>query len=138
MGGSEENARTLKDLIMRYYRVSSQHINESKTTLMFNRDNDLFRSKALEDVLQITSTSEPGKYLDLPTVWERSKKEALGYLKGQIRDKISGWIVKVLNQASKEILIKSVITPIHSYVTSIFKLAKTQCSEISTIITDFW
>lgn len=42
------------------------------------------------------------------------------------------------NQAGKEILIKSMITAIPTYVMSIFKLPKTWCAEINTMIADFW
>lgn len=89
--GTVENASRLKEIIMIYCRVSGQRINESKSTLTFNRGVDLNRRRDVKKVLQISSTSESGKYLGLSTVWGRSKKEALGYLKARICDKISGW-----------------------------------------------
>lgn len=76
--------------------------------------------------------------MGLSTVWGRSKREALGYLKDRIKDKLNGWRTKTLNQAGKEVLIKSVITAIPSYVMSIFKLPKTWCSKINALIADFW
>lgn len=88
--------------------------------------------------LQVPSTREPGKYLGLPTVWGRKEKEALGYLKTRIWDKISGWRVKALNQAGTEVLIKSLITATPAYVMSTFKLPKAWCTEINALIADFW
>lgn len=43
----------------------------------------------------------------------------------------------VLVHLSKEVLIKSVITVISTYVMSIFKLPKIWCSEINAMTADF-
>lgn len=64
-----ENARHLKELIMKYCRVSTERINESKSSLIFNNGSNPGRCKAIEDALQITSIRDPGKYLGLPAVW---------------------------------------------------------------------
>lgn len=102
-----------------------QQINESKSSLFFNTDAYQLVFRAIEEELQIPSTREPEKYLVITTVWGRQKKKALCYLKTRIRDKIRGWMVKTLNQAEKEVLIKSVIIVIPAYVMRIFKLLKT-------------
>lgn len=92
---------------------------------------------AIEEEFQITRTKEPEKYLSLPVVWGRSTKEALGYLKARVRDKINGWRTKILNQAGKDVLIKLVITAKLTFVMSTFKLPKIWCLEINTMISDF-
>lgn len=51
MEGSTENALMLKDMIFRYCRVSGQCINESKSTIIFNRGVDPNTCKEVEDVL---------------------------------------------------------------------------------------
>lgn len=43
-----------------------------------------------------------------------------------------------MNQAGKEVLIKTVITTIPAYVMSIFHLPKPWCSEINSPIAFFW
>lgn len=68
MEGSTENGRILKDMILRYCRVSVQRVNEVKTNLSLNRDVDSNTCKEVEDVIEIASTNEPGKYLGIPTV----------------------------------------------------------------------
>lgn len=63
-----------------------------------------------------------------PSIWDRSKTQALGYIKSRIRDKIQGGRTKTLIQAGKHVLIKAVITIISFYVMNVFKLPKTLCS----------
>lgn len=84
--------------------------------------------------LQISSTTDMGKYLGLPSMRRRSKKEAFKYLK----DKVFGWMSKTLNHARKEVLIIEVMTTIPMNAMSVFIPPKPWCSEVSSIITDFW
>lgn len=57
-------------------------------SIYFNAKADCSICKAVKEELHIRSTSEPGKYLGIPAVWGRSKKEALNYLKTRIQDKL--------------------------------------------------
>lgn len=56
--------------------------------------------------------SESTQYLGFPAFWGKSKWEALGFLKDWIIRKMQGWGNLHLNQASKEVLIKSVLQSI--------------------------
>lgn len=91
MQGTIENVCHLKDLIMRYCRVSGKRINESKSNLIFNSGADPERCREIENALQITSIRDQGKYLGLPAVRGRSKKEAMHddvliYLESTVRN----------------------------------------------------
>lgn len=52
--------------------------------------------------------------------------------------KILGWRTKLLNNAEKEVLIKTVITTIPTYAMSVFQITKSWCKKINTIISRFW
>jgi hypothetical protein len=52
--------------------------------------------------------------------------------------RIQGWKEKLLSKAGKEILIKTVVQAIPSYVMSCFDLTKTLCDEISAMIRHYW
>lgn len=39
----------------------------------------------------ISNFEDPGKYLGLPTMWGRSKKQALAFVKDRIASKVQGW-----------------------------------------------
>lgn len=74
--------------------------------------------------LHIPRLNDPGKYLELPSMWGQLKKAALGFLKSRIQDKFHGWRSKTLNHAVKEVLIKAVITPILTYAMIVFFFPK--------------
>lgn len=80
----------------------------------------------------------PSMYLGLPTIWGRSRKDTLGYLKERIWDKLHSWRNHLLNQAGKEVLIKSVVTALPTYVMSAFKLLTSRCNEVNSMIARFW
>lgn len=88
--------------------------------------------------MHISSSNDLGKYLGLPSMWGRSKKAALGYLKVEIQDKIHGWRSNTLSHSGKNVLIKTVITDIPTYAMSVFCLPKTWCSEINEMIAYLW
>ncbi|KAL0409023.1 UNVERIFIED_CONTAM: putative mitochondrial protein [Sesamum radiatum] len=77
-------------------------------------------------------------YLGLPSKVARSKKDLFATIKDRIWARISGWNEKLLSQAGKEILIKSVIQAIPSYAMGCFKLPVTLLSELQGMIARFW
>lgn len=79
----------------------------------------------------------PGKYLGLPAEWGRSKSSALNWIKLRVLDKIDGWKEKLLNQAGKEVLIKSVLQAIASYAMAIIRFPINFCQSISSQIARF-
>ncbi|KAL6176235.1 hypothetical protein ACLB2K_052870 [Fragaria x ananassa] len=81
-------------------------------------------------LLGITCTDQPGVYLGLPTFWGRSKNGALAYIKEKVANKMDGWKEKVLTQAGKEVLIKSVALAIPSFPMSCFRFPKGNISHL--------
>ena len=55
------------------------------------------------------------KYLSLLAFVGRAKKQSFVYIKERIWKKLQGWKEKLLSQAGREILIKSVIQAIPTY-----------------------
>lgn len=64
------------------------------------------------------------KYLGLPVVLGRSKKEVFSLVKDKIWKKLKGWKVKSLSRAGKEILIIYVAEAISNDVMSCFKFLR--------------
>lgn len=78
------------------------------------------------------------KYLGLPTVWGRSKKESLSFIEDRITGKIQSWGDSQLNHAGKEVLIKSVIQTMPVYPFMCFKAPHSLCSRLNSAISKFW
>ena len=78
------------------------------------------------------------KYLGLSAFVGRAKKQNFVYIKERIWKRLQGWKEKLLSQAGREVLIKSVIQAIPTYSISCFKLPKGLIKEIETMIRKFW
>ncbi|CAA0807144.1 Uncharacterized mitochondrial protein AtMg00310 [Striga hermonthica] len=72
-----------------------------------------------------------GKYLGLPTVIGKSKKEVFQFVEEVTHSKILNWKGKFLSAAGKETLIKSVINSLPVYIMSCFKIPKAVCDNIN-------
>lgn len=67
-------------------------------------------------IVRFREVDDAGKYLRLPTVWEQSKWEALGFFKYRITKKMNDWKSLFLNSVGKEeVSIKRVILVISTY-----------------------
>ena len=78
------------------------------------------------------------KYLGLPALVGRVKKRRFIYIKERVWKKLQGWKEKLLSQAGREVLIKSVIQAIPTYTMSCFKHPKGLIQEIEVLIRKFW
>ena len=58
--------------------------------------------------MRITSIENLGKYLGLPPIIGRGKKQAFMEIKQKVAKKLHGWKGELLSQVGREILIKSV------------------------------
>ena len=79
-----------------------------------------------------------GSYLGLPYLVGRSKWEVFAFVRERVWKKAHGWKEKLLSRAGKEIMIKSILQAIPTYVMSVFALPSTLCAEITLILRKFW
>lgn len=73
------------------------------------------------------------KYLGLPLLVGRSKRNFFLDLKEKLAKKLVVWKEKLLSKAGKEILIKGVAQAIPNYTMSFFKLHDSICDELSSV-----
>ena len=78
------------------------------------------------------------KYLGLTSFARKGKKASFNYIKERVWRKLQGWEGKLLSQASREVLIKSVIQAIPTYTMECFKILLGLCNEIEAMIKKFW
>ncbi|KAH0974907.1 hypothetical protein GBA52_016806 [Prunus armeniaca] len=89
------------------------------------------------NIMYVNIIENPGKYLGLPTMWGRSKREAMNYVKETMMGKVEGWKQKLLTQADREILIKAVAQAIPTYPMYVFLFPGGLCRELDGILAKF-
>ncbi|KAM2552223.1 hypothetical protein TB2_016639 [Malus domestica] len=116
-----KNCRNLVDLINMYCDASGQQVNFQKSSVYFGANIPKRVSAELANILRVKVVRDPGAYLGVPTIWGRSKKRGLAYIKEKIMGKVQGWKHKLLSTAGREVLVKAVVQAIPAYPMYIFK-----------------
>ncbi|XP_004301440.1 PREDICTED: putative ribonuclease H protein At1g65750-like [Fragaria vesca subsp. vesca] len=132
------NVCRLMEIFKEYCKASGQLINGEKSSAYFSPNTPDQMSRLLGELMGFAEVEDPGKYLGLPTLWGRSKKEAVGYIVDRVQRKLVGWKQRSLSWAGKEILIKSVATAIPAYPMACFKFPKGVCDTINSALSNFW
>ena len=78
------------------------------------------------------------KYLGLPLLVGKNKRNSFNSIKEKLAKKLSGWKEKLLSKAGKEVLNKAVAQAIPTYTMSCFKLPDTLYDELKSLIRNFW
>ncbi|KAA3458179.1 reverse transcriptase [Gossypium australe] len=93
-----------------------------------------------DDCILFGEANERGaeRYLGLPNMVGRRKKEAFQNLKDRFKQRIDNWCIRHLSQGGKEVFIKAVPQAIPTYTMAYFLLPKSLCAELESIIVKFW
>jgi len=78
------------------------------------------------------------KYLGMPTIIGRSKREVFNYIQDRIWQKLKWWKERHLSYAGKTVLIQVVAQAIPTYIMSCLHLPKGFCNHIEKMVCNFW
>ena len=78
------------------------------------------------------------KYLGLPSLVGKNKRNTFNEIKENIQKKLVGWKEKMLSKAGKEILIKAMAQAVPTYTMNCLKLLDALCDELTRLIRNFW
>lgn len=135
---TEENCRSLIQLIDHYCLASGQLVNNQKSSVFFGGNVPEVLSRELTDILGIVKVGDPESYLGVLAIWGKSNKSGLAYVKETLLGKFQGWKQSLLSQAGREVLIKAVAQAILAYPMNLFKFPTTLCNEFDAMISQFW
>ncbi|KAL0316155.1 UNVERIFIED_CONTAM: hypothetical protein Sradi_5493700 [Sesamum radiatum] len=130
-------AREILTVLNIYRRASRQEINFAKSSVAFSRNTKEEVRQTTAGTLCIRRENKMELYLGLPSKVACSKKDLFGTIRDRVWRRISGWNEKLLSQAGKEVLIKSVIQAIPAYAMGCFRLPTTLLSEIQGMVAKF-
>jgi hypothetical protein len=94
--------------------------------------------QSITDIMGVQVVLGTGKYLGLPSLISRNRTAVFAYIKDRVWQKVNSWSNKCLSKAGREVMIKSVLQAIPSYVMSIFLLPDTIISAIEKMMNSFW
>jgi len=96
------------------------------------------KRQRIKNILGVEEIRIYQKYLGLPSLVGKNKKNSFNYIKERVWRKLQGWEEQLLSQVGKEILIKAVVQAIASCTMNCFKLPLGLCDEIKDLIRRFW
>lgn len=132
------DAEVIRSILDLYVAASGQIINLEKSTIIFSPNAQAETGDAIRQILPFQEVDKFDKYLGLPSRIGKSKTEVFSYLKERLWARVQGWQEKTLSMAGREILIKSVLQAIPTYVMSCFRLPRSILDEVEKIIRGFW
>ncbi|XP_062152046.1 uncharacterized protein LOC133860461 [Alnus glutinosa] len=128
----------LFQVLQTYEKASGQQLNAAKTFIFFSRNTRAEFQGFIRNTAGATITTRFEKYLGLPAMVDRSKRQTFASICGKVKAKVDGWKEKFLSQVVKEILIKAVVQALPTYCMSVFWQLQSLCKSLNSIMSRFW
>jgi ribonuclease HI len=135
---TSSEANILKSILDKYCYWSGQAINSMKSSIHFSKNTTTAVINSISSILPYKRTSSSSKYLGLPLFIGKSKAGAFKDILDKVSGKIEGWRAKMLSQAGRTVLIKTVASSIPSYAMSSFLMPISFSSSLDRIFKNFW
>ncbi|XP_056850920.1 uncharacterized protein LOC130506757 [Raphanus sativus] len=132
------SCKELKNILEKYEVASGQSINCLKSAITFSAKTPIETRRRVKAELNIVGEGGIGKYLGLPEHFNRKKRDIFASIIDRIRQKSHSWTSRYLNGAGKLVLLKSILSAMPTYAMTCFKLPKSFCKQIQTVLTRFW
>ena len=135
---SLEECDSLQRILQVYKGDSGQQLNRAKASLFFSSNTDQSIQEEIKRRFSAQVIRQYEKYLCLPSLVGRKKRNTFNDIKEKLAKKLVGWKEKLLSKVGKEILIKAVAQAIPTYTMNCFKLPDTLYVELMSMIRNFW
>ncbi|KAL0451724.1 UNVERIFIED_CONTAM: hypothetical protein Slati_1150500 [Sesamum latifolium] len=135
---SDEALQCIKGILLSFEQASGLKINLHKSAMVFSRNVNEEKQRDLAGILEVAVVAKHDKYLGLPTIAGRSKKELFDSIKDRVWHKVHSWSTKKLSQAGHAVLIKTVLQTIPTYAMSCFRLPDYFLKELQSTMADFF
>jgi hypothetical protein len=135
---SPQDAQTINKILELYQTASCQLINLDRSEMSFSQNVHEEKKLLFQGWMQIKAVENHSKYMGLPAFVGRSKQQVFNFVQEKVWKKLKGWKGNFMSYAAREILIKSVVQAIPTYIMSCFKLPDSLCDQIERMICKFW
>ncbi|XP_019186508.1 PREDICTED: uncharacterized protein LOC109181212 [Ipomoea nil] len=133
-----EEATEVKRCLAVYENLSGQAVNYHKSSICYSRNTSNEDRQSVAQILGVAQAPNFGKYLGLPSFIRRHKKAVFAYVEDKIRQRIGSLNKKLLSQAGKEILLKTVAQFMPTFSMSVFLLPVSVCTAVERTMNRYW
>ncbi|KAG7616431.1 Endonuclease/exonuclease/phosphatase [Arabidopsis thaliana x Arabidopsis arenosa] len=134
----EKSCFSLLNILQRYEKASGQMINKGKSAITFSaKTSDPAKSK-VHQILGMQQVGGLGKYLGLPELFGKKKRDMFNLIIDRIRQRALCWSSRFLSTAGKATMLKSVLSAMPTYTMFCFKIPVSLCKRIQSALTRFW
>lgn len=102
-------AATIRNILSRYEDLLGQKVNVEKSEISFSSKFAVQSRLFIKNLMGFVEVAMHGKYLGLPTIFDKSKKISFAALRDRVWKKLQAWKEKLLSRAGKEVLINSLM-----------------------------
>ncbi|KAK5829968.1 hypothetical protein PVK06_013762 [Gossypium arboreum] len=106
--------------------------------MVFSANTPLDVQLNLGNIFGVSVAKNPGTYLGIPSLWGKTRMNALSYVKEGLISKLKNRKKQSLSTGGKEVLKKSVASAVPLYYMSCFKFLKKLCKEMNEALANFW
>ncbi|CAN1850885.1 Putative ribonuclease H protein At1g65750 [Linum perenne] len=133
-----KEAMQIQLIFLRYSYISGQTLNEDKSSLMFSTNTPNNIKDEISSILNVAHGNRLGKYLGMPAEWGSSKVDTFSFLLERLHNKAQSWTSLLLSHGGREILCKSVLQSIPSYIFSCFLLPDKLLNKMDNLVRRYW
>ncbi|XP_050236784.1 uncharacterized protein LOC126686679 [Mercurialis annua] len=130
--------RYIKDFINKFERASVQMVNFDKFGMFFSSGTNRNNRVAIGNTPEVREVRYFQMYLGMPTMVGRSRKPIFAFLWDRIHKRMDGWKENYLSKTGREVLIKSIVQAIPTYIMSCFALPISFFNDLQSSMARFY
>lgn len=135
---NQQSCLPLKEILAKYEKASGQMINPDKSSIPFSTRTRIDDRICVKQVLGIEKERGVGKYLGLPELFGRKKRDLFASIVDRIQQRAVCYSSHQLSPAGKLTLLKTVLTAISTFAMTCFLVPINLCKKIQSVMTRFW
>ncbi|CAL1404855.1 unnamed protein product [Linum trigynum] len=133
-----QEAGKILEVINDYGAVTGQEVNVHKSSIFFSANVPAGEKNDIINHIGFASSNCHSKYLGVPTEWGNSKKETFYFLIQRMEKMGGAWKSLLLSHGGKEVLLKSVIQAIPTFIMCLFLLPVSLTKKMDSLLSNFF